>query len=88
MKAWLLDSLTGLDQLRLADVPDQIPGDGEVLVELEFAALNPADRHLSQGQYPAQPRLPHILGRDGVGIIVAVGKNAGSFEIGIMHLTK
>jgi NADPH2:quinone reductase len=82
MKAWLLDSLTGLDQLRLADVPDPIPSDGEVLVDLEFAALNPADRHLSQGQYPAQPQLPHILGRDGVGIISALGKNAGSFEIG------
>ncbi|MGD0766590.1 MAG: zinc-binding dehydrogenase [Tepidisphaeraceae bacterium] len=82
MKAWLLDNLTGLDHLRLTDVPDPIPADGELLVDLEFAALNPADRYLSQGQYPAQPKLPHVLGRDGVGIIGAVGKNAGPFRVG------
>jgi NADPH2:quinone reductase len=82
MKAWLLDNLSGLDQLRLADVPDPIPADGELLVDLEFAALNPADRYLSQGQYPARPKLPHVLGRDGVGIITAVGKNAGPWSVG------
>jgi NADPH2:quinone reductase len=82
MKAWLLDNLTGLDHLHLADVPDPIPADGELRVDLEFAALNPADRYLAQGQYPAQPKLPHVLGRDGVGIIAAVGKNAGPYRVG------
>jgi NADPH2:quinone reductase len=82
MKAWLLDDFRGLDQLHLADVADPTPADGEVVVDVEYAALNPADRHLAQGEYPAHPKLPHILGRDGVGIISAVGKGASQYQIG------
>jgi NADPH:quinone reductase len=82
MKAWLLDKFLGLDRLRLAEVPDPIPADGEVVIDLEYAALNPADRYLAQGQYPAQPGLPHVLGRDGVGIISAIGNGTGQYKIG------
>jgi NADPH2:quinone reductase len=73
MRAWLLDQLNGIGNLRLAEVPDPIPGPGEVVLELDYAALNPADRYLAEKQYPASPRLPHILGRDGVGWVVAFG---------------
>jgi NADPH:quinone reductase len=73
MKAWLLDDLRGIERLRLTDVPDPNPGDGEVIVDLEYAALNPADRHLARGEYPAKPTMPHVLGRDGIGIVSAVG---------------
>ena len=73
MKAWLLDTLGSLDALHLADVPDPAAGPGEAVVEVQYAALNPADRHLAEGQYPSRPPLPHILGRDAVGTVVAVG---------------
>jgi NADPH2:quinone reductase len=82
MRAWLLDQYTGLDHLRLAEVPDPPPGAGEVVLDLDFAALNPADRYLSQGEYPARPPLPHILGRDGVGTVSALGPGADQFKIG------
>jgi NADPH2:quinone reductase len=82
MKAWLLDDFRGLDCLHLADVPDPTPADDEVVIDLEYAALNPADHHLANGEYQAHPKLPHILGRDGVGIISAVGKSASPYHIG------
>jgi NADPH2:quinone reductase len=82
MKAWLLDDFSGLTHLRMEEVADPIHGDGEVVVDLEYAALNPADRYLAQGQYPAKPPLPHVLGRDGVGVISAAGKNAQPFQVG------
>ncbi|MCC6547506.1 zinc-binding alcohol dehydrogenase family protein [Candidatus Sumerlaeota bacterium] len=44
--------------------------DGEVVLQLRYAALNPADRYLAEKQYPARPKLPHVLGRDGVGDVV------------------
>jgi NADPH2:quinone reductase len=69
MKAWLLDSLTGIDKLRLADIAAPTPAPGEVLLDVLYAALNPADRYLAESQYPARPPLPHILGRDGVGTV-------------------
>ena len=82
MKAWLLNDFRGLDQLHLNDLPDPTPAEGEVVLDLEYAALNPADRYLAQGQYPAKPKLPHILGRDGVGTITAIGSGVEGFHLG------
>src|SRR5687767_13817920 len=73
MRAWLLESMRGLAGLRLDDVPDPQPADDEVVMQVDYAALNPADRYLAQGQYPARPPMPHILGRDAVGTVIAVG---------------
>lgn len=82
MHAWLIDGFTGIDRLRQADVPDPIPAIGEVVLDVRFAALNPADRYLAEGQYPAKPALPHILGRDGVGIVSAVGPGVDGIDVG------
>jgi NADPH:quinone reductase len=82
MKAWLLDRLGGLDQLRLADIPEPTPGTGEAVLAVDFAALNPADRYLSEGYYPARPPMPHILGRDGIGRVIALGPGVTQFKVG------
>ncbi len=82
MKAWLLDGLGGLDRLRLSETADPRPAAGEVVLRVHFAALNPADRYLAEGQYPARPPFPHILGRDGVGTIVDVGENVSDWKVG------
>ena len=74
MRAWLLDSFNGIENLRLAEVPDPEPGPGEVLLKIRYAGLNPADAFLAQAMYPAKPPMPHILGRDGVGDVLAVGE--------------
>ena len=73
MLAWLMDGPGGIDRLRLADAPDPSPAAGEILLNLQFAALNPADRYLAEGQYPARPPLPHVLGRDGTGTVMTIG---------------
>ena len=58
MKAWLLESLGGIDKLRLADAPEPVVQAGEVVIEMQLAGLNPADRYLAAGQYPARPAFP------------------------------
>ena len=73
MKAWLIGQFEGIDKLQLTDVADPEPAAGEVLLRVTFAALNPADRYLAQGEYPAKPPMPHILGRDGSGTVVRTG---------------
>jgi NADPH2:quinone reductase len=82
MRAWVMDSYDGVDRLRLAEVADPRPGSGEVLLRVTFAALNPADAFLARGMYPAKPPLPHILGRDGVGEVLAVGAGVEHVRIG------
>ena len=82
MKAWLLRDLTGIDALELTDVPEPVARSGEVILQLHFAALNPADRYLAERQYPAKPALPHILGRDGVGTIAQLGPGVSGVRVG------
>jgi zinc-binding alcohol dehydrogenase/oxidoreductase len=47
-------------------VPDPVPADGEVLVELRCAALNRRDSYVAQGIYPFP--LPLTPGSDGAGV--------------------
>ncbi len=86
MKAWLLPTLTGLSSLTLTDVPNPTPAPNEIILSLQFAALNPADRYLAQNQYPAKPTLPHILGRDGIGTVLAVGSHVTDIRPGETRL--
>jgi NADPH:quinone reductase len=73
MKAWLLDGYDGIASIHLADVPDLRPGPGEVVVQMRYAGLNPADAYLAQKLYPAKPTFPHVLGREGLGTIASIG---------------
>jgi NADPH2:quinone reductase len=73
MRAWFMDGYDGVEHLRLGETEDPAPGPNQILLRLRFAALNPADAFLAQAMYPAKPALPHILGRDGVGEVAAVG---------------
>lgn len=82
MRAWLMDSYAGIEQLRLGEVPEPQPGPADVLLEVKYAALNPADAFLAQGLYPAKPALPHILGRDGVGDVEIVGSRVDNLRVG------
>jgi len=84
MKAWLWDGEAGLDHLRLAEAPNPIPNDDEVVLEVHYAALNPADRMMAERRYPypVYPPAPHVLGRDGVGVVIAVGKGVDDVRVG------
>ncbi|MFT3785651.1 MAG: zinc-binding dehydrogenase [Tepidisphaeraceae bacterium] len=81
MRSWLLDKIGSLD-LRLDTLPEPKPAPGEVVLEMLFAALNPADRYLAEGAYPARPALPHVLGRDGVGVVTALGQGVAGVRVG------
>ena len=84
MKAWLWDGAKGLDHLRLTEAPDPIAEDDDVVLQVHHAALNPADRYLLEKRYPypVNPPLPHVLGRDGIGTVIQVGKSAKDVRVG------
>jgi len=82
MKAWIIERLDGIEKARLTEVADPVPAAGEVVLRLACAALNPADRYLAEGQYPAKPPFPHILGRDGSGTVVSVGPGVQGHAVG------
>jgi NADPH:quinone reductase-like Zn-dependent oxidoreductase len=84
MKAWLWDGQAGLDHLRLTEVPNPVPKENEVVMEIHYAALNPADRMMAERRYPypVYPPPPPVLGRDGVGTVIQVGKGVKDMHVG------
>lgn len=65
--------LTAVNQLHVAEVPEPVPGPGEVVIALRAAALNHRDVWIKSGQY-AGLKWPCIPGSDGAGVIVACGE--------------
>ena len=63
--------------VEVVEVPDPgEPGMDEVIVDAEFAPINPADLLNLEGKYgAAQPKLPMIPGAEGVGRIAKTGSS-------------
>ncbi|MCZ6789057.1 MAG: zinc-binding dehydrogenase [Chloroflexi bacterium] len=78
MKAVRFHEHGGLDKLIYEDVPDPTPAVGEILVKVGACALNHADIRRRTGEGP----LPHILGLDTAGEVVALGDGATSLKVG------
>jgi len=68
--------------LEYGDLPDPVPGPGEVLVDIHAASVNAADWKQRAGQYPSKVSMPHIPGRDFSGVVAALGKGASDFRPG------
>jgi NADPH2:quinone reductase len=68
--------------MKLEQVPDPTPGDGEVLVRIRAAGVNPVDTYIRAGQYARKPPLPYTPGSDGAGEVEAVGAGVSGFSRG------
>jgi NADPH:quinone reductase-like Zn-dependent oxidoreductase len=80
MKAVRIHEDGGPDVLRYEDVPDPVPGTGQVLVRLRAASLNHLDLWVRKG-LPSVPK-PRILGADGAGLVEALGEGVEGFDPG------
>jgi NADPH:quinone reductase-like Zn-dependent oxidoreductase len=72
MKAVRITETGGPEKLHVADVPEPVPGPGEILVRITRAAFNRRDVFITQGLYPGI-ELPRTLGSDGAGTVEALG---------------
>ncbi len=61
-----------------ADVPDPVPGPDEVLLRVEYAALNRADLMQREGDYPPPPGAPEWMGLEVSGTVAALGEEAAA----------
>jgi NADPH:quinone reductase-like Zn-dependent oxidoreductase len=82
MKAFAIDHYK--DDVVLRDLPKPEPRDGEVLVEIYAASVNPVDIKIKNGEFKAfQPHpMPLILGCDMAGVVVGVGTNVRQLKVG------
>jgi NADPH:quinone reductase-like Zn-dependent oxidoreductase len=57
--------------LQVRDVPEPVPGRGQVLVRMLASPINPSDLLMVRGKYGRQPPLPAVPGNEGVGVVEA-----------------
>ncbi len=67
MRAVLMRETGGPEVLRVEEVGDPEPGDGEVLIRVKAASINPIDWKYRRGMMPKD--LPAILGNDVSGVV-------------------
>jgi len=83
MKAVLLRTATGPDDLEVVEMPDPVPGPGEVLVRMRGASLNYRDTLIVRGGYRKQQKLENLIPvSDGAGEVAALGDGVSEFAIG------
>jgi NADPH:quinone reductase-like Zn-dependent oxidoreductase len=82
MKAVLFHTHGGPEVLEYTDFPTPEPGEGQVLVKLEAAALNRVDLWTRNGWSGIKLEYPHILGADGAGTIAGLGACVSGWNIG------
>ena len=82
MKAIVFSQPGGPEVLAWSEVPDPVPGDGEVLVEVAGAAVNRADLLQRQGFYDPPPGSSEILGLECSGRIAALGPGVSGWGVG------
>jgi NADPH:quinone reductase len=67
----------------LAEMPTPEPGQGEVLLKIRAAGMNPMDRTLASGDWRPMPAtFPMVLGADGAGVVEKVGEGTSRFSVG------
>ena len=82
MKAYPLRRHGKPQVLKLEDVPEPTPGNGEVRVRLKSIGLNYAEILSRKGLYGWAPDKPYIPGMEGYGEIDALGNGVIGLEPG------
>jgi NADPH:quinone reductase len=80
MRAVQVTEPGGPEVLTVAELPDPVPGPGEMLVEVAAVGVNYIDTYQREGRYPM--RLPYVPGLEAAGRVRAVGEGVRDFALG------
>ncbi|MGH6923056.1 MAG: NADP-dependent oxidoreductase [Propylenella sp.] len=84
MKAVRVHAYGGPEVLRYEDAPSPTPGEGELLIRVRAAGVNPADWKAREGYFKdfVAFQMPYVPGTDLSGIVAALGPGAAGYAIG------
>ena len=82
MKAVLMDEFGGVDVLKVGEVDNPTPKEGEVLVKVVATSINRPDLVQRQGNYPPPPGDSEILGLEVSGTIAEIGQGVSGWSVG------
>jgi len=82
MKSIIVREYGEPEVMRIEETPIPKVGVSDILVDVKAAGVNPVDTYVRQGVHPSTPPLPFTPGKDGAGIVSAVGENVQKVAVG------
>jgi putative PIG3 family NAD(P)H quinone oxidoreductase len=82
MRAVIASAAGGPEVLTVVELPDPVPGPGEVVLDVAAAGLNRADLLQRMGVYPPPPGASDVLGMECSGTVAAVGPGVTGWSVG------
>ena len=82
MRAIVVSRPGGPEVLRIEELPDPVPGEREVVIDVRATALNRADLLQRRGLYPPPPGASNILGLECAGVVSVLGPGITAAKIG------
>jgi NADPH:quinone reductase len=82
MRAVLVEEFGAPEELVVREVDDPTPGPGEVVIDVEAAALNYPDVLVAAGSYQILPQRPFSPGKEVAGVVSAVGEGVSGLMVG------
>ena len=85
MKAMVLNKISSFaenrEPLQMVDLPDPIPGEGEILVKISACGVCHTELDEIEGRTPP-PRFPMVIGHQVVGKVIETEKGTGRLSLG------
>jgi NADPH2:quinone reductase len=82
MRAAYFEQTGPVEVIRIGDLPQPVPGHGQVLVRVRAASLNPVDLYIRSGLVAMPLSFPYTIACDLAGTVEAVGPNCKRFKAG------
>ncbi len=82
MRAIVMENIGGTRVLKIARIRVPTPARGQALVKVQATSVNDCDLHLRSGRLIIRKPMPHILGADLAGEIVAVADDVKGWAAG------
>jgi putative PIG3 family NAD(P)H quinone oxidoreductase len=76
------DPAAGPGPPRIGELPDPVPGPGELLIEVRAAGVNHAEPMQLAGRYPPPPGESEVPGLECAGVVAAVGESVEGWRPG------
>lgn len=81
MFGWRVAAFGGPEVMQWVEMPDLIPGPGQLRVAVKASGINFAETRMRAGSYIGQ-ELPFVMGMESAGIVEAVGPGVTSVAVG------
>ena len=82
MKAVWVSQFAPFETIAVDEVPDPVPGTGEVVIDVVAAEENYPDILVIEGKYQIKPPLPFSPGKCASGVVAAIGPEVSSLKVG------